>query len=79
MVRVLLQVEVRDLVRVVYGQLRQGADHLLVGDEAGGHLQDAVVHKLLGGNAADLGKKGKKGKYVSFLKRTCFNCSTQHS
>ncbi len=59
-VRVLLEVEVGDLVRVVYGQLRERADHLLVGDEAGGHLQNAVVHQLLGGNAADLGERNKK-------------------
>ncbi len=59
-VGVLLQVEVCDLVRVVYGELRQRADHLLVGDEAGGHLQDAVVHQLLGGNAANLWTRNKK-------------------
>ena len=54
MIRVILQIEVGELIWLVDVELGQRADHLLVGDELRWHCAYIGLDKLLGGDAAHL-------------------------
>ena len=58
MIRVILQIEVGELIRLVDVELGQRADHLLVGDELRWHCAYIGLDKLLGGDAAHLKNGG---------------------
>ena len=54
MIRVILQIEVGELIWLVDVELGQRAYHLLVGDELRWHCAYIGLDKLLGGDAAHL-------------------------
>ena len=57
MIRVILQIKVGELIRLVNVQLGQRADHLLVGDKFRRHRAHVRLDELLRGDATHLQNK----------------------